>query len=83
MGIHRNTLYEIRVFDAKNYFLTDSTKRYITKSSSASIEALLRYKLEDYGYPQALEFSEHYCYVFNGEFYTREQLLQSHPHLFV
>ena len=56
--------------------------QYLTMCSS-DIEALLHYSLKDYGCPQNLGFCKHHCYVLNNEFYTREQLLQSHPHLFI
>lgn len=82
MCMEKAILYEIRMCSKIDYLLCDYTKQHITKRSP-DVKDLLHYTLKDYGCPQHMGFSEHYCYVFNGEFYTREQLLQSHPHLFV
>ena len=82
MYIDKDTLYEIRMYNKIYYFLCDSTMQYFTMPSP-NIKDLLHYPLKDYKCPQNLNSSKHYCYVFNSEFYTREQLLQSHPHLFI
>lgn len=82
MYMDKDTLYEILMYSKTEYFLGDSTMQYLTMCSS-DIEALLHYFLKDYGCPQNLEFCKHHCYVLNNEFYIREQLLQSHPHLFI
>ena len=78
----KDTLYEIRMCDKIYYFLGDFTMRYFTQRSP-NIEDLLQYPLKDYKCPQRIEPFKHHCYVFNNEFYTREQLLQSHPHLLI
>lgn len=80
--MNKDTLYEIRMYGKTEYFLGDSTMQYITKRS-LNIKDLLYYPLKDYKCPQRMESFKHHCYVFNSEFYTREQLLQSHPHLFI
>lgn len=82
MYMDKDTLYEIRMYNKIYYFLGDSTMQYFTKRSP-NIKDLLHYPLKDYGCPQNLGSSKHHCYVLNSEFYTREQLLQSHPHLFI
>lgn len=82
MYMDKDTLYEIRMYNKIYYFLGDSTMQYFTMRSP-NIKDLLHYPLKDYGCPQNLNSSKHYCYVLNNEFYTREQLLQSHPHLFI
>ena len=82
MHMDRDTLYEIRKYNKREYFLGNSTMQYLT-NYSPNVKDLLRYPLKDYKCSQNLEFCEHYCYVLNNEFYTHEQLLQSHPHLFV
>ena len=82
MYMDKDTLYEIRTYGNIYYFLVDSTTQYFTMRSP-NIKDLLHYPLKGYKCPQNLGFSKHHCYVLNSEFYTREQLLQSHPHLFV
>lgn len=82
MYMDKDTLYEILMYSKTEYFLGDSTMQYLTMCSS-NIKDLLYYPLKDYKCPQNLGFCKHHFYVLNSEFYTREQLLQSHPHLFI
>lgn len=68
----------------ESIILTDGklvTKTYYHRPSIHS--RLVEEYFKDYKCPQRIKPFKHHCYVFNNEFYTREQLLQLHPHLFI